>query len=133
MTLQTGLEPLQGTWRFVKIEVDGDRLDLNEGNAKTVTIEGDEWVSDSLPHRVMTRTRFALDPARHRLDFLIAPGLTTPGIYSVDGRLLQLCMNQRPLKKALGRPIDGDDQAAPTMFAAPLASGYRLWVLERTS
>jgi len=120
-------------WRFVMIEVDGDRLDMNQGNAKTVTIEGDEWVSNFAPSQVMTRRRFALDPARHRLDFLIAPDLTTPGIYSLDGRQLQLCMNQRALKKALGWPVEGDDRAPPTKFAAPLGSHYRLWVLERTT
>lgn len=131
MASQSDLAPLQGVWRFLSIEVDGRCLDLSGDEPKTAAIEGDEWVSASPPPRGITRTRFALDPARHRFDFVIAPGVVSPGIYCLDGAQLRLCTNQRALRRALGQPIGGDDQAPPSAFAAPAGSGYRLWTLER--
>jgi uncharacterized protein (TIGR03067 family) len=131
MSSRSELIPLQGVWRFLVIEADGHHLELTGDQAITVIIEGDEWVSPSPDSDGVWRTRFALDPARHRFDFQPAPGVVSPGIYCLDGPRLQLCVNQRALKRALGQPIEGDEYAAPPEFSAPAGSGYRLWILER--
>ena len=129
MASQTDLAPLQGAWRIVALEADGWRSPAAGGDVQVVSIEGNEWVSAS--PRGITRIRFALDPARHRLDFLITLGVVTPGIYCLDGDKLLVCTNHRALRRALGRRVDADEVTAPPSFAAPCGSCFRLWELER--
>jgi uncharacterized protein (TIGR03067 family) len=131
MASQNDLAPLQGAWRLLVIEADGQLLEWRSDEKKIITIDGDKWVSFSESRNVTTRCRFAVDPARHRFDFLIGPGVTSPGIYELQGDRLLICTNQRALRRAIGYPIEGDEHAAPASLSAPSGSGCRLWILER--
>lgn len=131
MASRSDLAPLQGVWRFLVIEVDGRRFELSGDEATTATVEGDVWVSTPPSGRGVMRVQFVLDPARHRFDFVLAPGVVSPGIYCLEGPRLHLCINHRALRRALGLPVEGDEHAPPSSFSAPAGSEYRLWILER--
>jgi uncharacterized protein (TIGR03067 family) len=131
MASQSDLAPLQGSWRFVVIEANGWRGDFSDGEGKTISIEGDEWVSTHPRRPGLKRTHFALEPAKHRFDFLILPAVVTPGIYCLDAQSLLLCTNQRALMRATGTTVEGDERAPPSSFSAPAGSHFRLWILER--
>jgi uncharacterized protein (TIGR03067 family) len=131
MASQTDLASLQGDWRFLVIETDGWRCTVNRDEAKTIAIEGDEWLSASPFRPGVTRVRFSLDTTRHRFDFQIAPDVVTPGIYCLDGKQLLICTNLRALRRALGHDVEGDERAPPSSLVAPAGSGFRLWILEK--
>jgi uncharacterized protein (TIGR03067 family) len=128
MISQDALMPLQGRWRVLAVEYDGERDEWPLTDAPTVLIQDDwEIVEDADPR--ISHTQFRLEPARHAIDFFIAPGIVTPGIYSLEGTRLLICCNMRPLFF----PRQGQRVRAPTSFTSTEGSGWRLWVLERAS
>jgi uncharacterized protein (TIGR03067 family) len=120
--------PLQGRWRVLAVEQDGQRDEWPLTNAPTVLIQ-DDWYIDEFAEPRISHTQFRLDPTHHAIDFLIAPGIVSPGIYCLEGTRLRICCNMLPLFF----PEQSQRVPAPTSFATADGSGWRLWVLERTS
>ena len=128
MTSQDALMPLQGRWRVLAVEYDGDRDEWPPTEAPTVLIQ-DDWYIDEFAEPRISHTHFRLEPARHAIDFFIAPGIVIPGIYCLEGTRLRICSNMLPLFF----PEQNQRVPAPTSFSTIEGSGSRLWVLERAS
>jgi uncharacterized protein (TIGR03067 family) len=128
MISEDALTPLQGRWRVLAVEYNGERDDWPPSEAPTVLIR-DDWYIDEFAEPRISYTQFRLEPAGHAMDFFIAPGIVIPGIYSLVGTRLLICCNMLPLFF----PEQSQRVSAPTSFTTIGGSGSRLWVLERAS
>ena len=103
---------LQGRWRILTVEEDGEREEWISAEAPIVHIQGDEWIVEGEDPRI-DRTQFHLESHRHSIDFLIAPGIVTPGVYRLKGVQLLVCCDVR----AILPETRGQSFAAPTEFS----------------
>src|SRR5262249_40563241 len=104
----------------------GERDEWPPADAPFVLIEGDQYIIEGEDPRI-ARCQFRLEVARHAFDFLVTPGVVTPGIYSLEGARLLICCNMG----ALPPEARGNSFAAPMSFTTSEGSGWRLCVLER--
>ena len=116
------LEKFQGTWKFVSLEVDGNKLPEEGFKDARLVITGDKFtVSEG---RVLHKGVFKVDvskkPKTIDVTFTEGPekGNTVRGIYELEGDTYKVCMTDT-LK------------ARPTEFASKPGSGHVLEVLKR--
>ena len=112
---------LQGNWRFVSMEVQGQhRADMEFSKSKVV-FQGDQWTV-SEDHRIAAQSFFRMDPTKtpKTIDIVdIDKGRLIRGIYKLEGDTFTVC--DRGAEKD-GRPAE---------FATRPDSGLVLVVLAR--
>ena len=117
---------LQGTWRTVSVELEGEVVPEEVFKDDRLIIEGDayRWVRGD---RTLERGTMRLDPTKApaSVDFSIREGedagRSQPGIYKFEGETWTLCVS---------RP--GSDER-PTEFVTKPGSGRSLSVWRRTT
>jgi uncharacterized protein (TIGR03067 family) len=119
------VDPFQGTWDVVKLEIAGQdaTFALKDASA-TMTFEGNKYVFTAGPEG--EKGTFKLDPKAKpaTIDLMITEGKgkgkTQPGIYQLDGDTLKICLGDEGAKDR------------PTKFAtAPEAAELVLFTLKR--
>ncbi|HLJ98152.1 MAG TPA: TIGR03067 domain-containing protein [Gemmataceae bacterium] len=114
------LAKLQGTWRIVTSVWNGVR-EADVARSITILFQDDKFiVIDTDGHRQEETIRLMPDQNPKAIDCSSkADGLTSPGIYSLEGDLFTWC--------AAG----GDRKVRPTEFASQPRSKHRLMILRR--
>ncbi len=91
------LRALEGTWTFVRLEVDGDAVPAAALRSSRILIDGDRFRTES-PEATYEGT-FIIDveaePHRIDIDFVAGPeaGRTNHGIFRLDGDRLEICLD----------------------------------------
>jgi uncharacterized protein (TIGR03067 family) len=112
------VEKFQGSWKFVKLERDGEDLTNQLGDVE-MEVKGEEYTAPNIA------AKFKLDPSKTPkaidLSYTEGPaaGHTLKGIYKLDGDTLTIC-------RALA-----EEDKRPTEFAAPAGSGKMLFHFKR--
>ncbi len=116
---------LQGTWRIVSLEANGESKAPGEFEGWKFVFEGDQaW--HIKPEETGPKLRFKLDAARKpkTIDLIVQEGddkgKVAPGIYELDRDRLRLCIN-----------IFGDPSYRPAEFKTQDRDGAGFAVLER--
>jgi uncharacterized protein (TIGR03067 family) len=95
------LKQLQGKWRMVQGEKNGEKTKLDENNDMILEIMGDRWIFTGEEKGKIIR----ID--KRRIDIASVEdgdaGNVSRGIYKLDGRFLSLCIYQG---KAWKRPTE---------------------------
>ena len=111
------LARLQGTWKAVKLEQDGKRIDSEDLLA---VISGEKFIMKTGGEDQVSRIK--LDPSKKPAAIDIHPQkekATVLGIYKLEGKRLTICF------------AVGGKQKRPQKFTAPKGSGNALFVLQR--
>jgi uncharacterized protein (TIGR03067 family) len=91
-------EQLQGTWRYVSFEANGEKMPADQLKRMTVTYEGDKWTVKDGDTVVVSGTQI-LDPSKNpaQMDSVIAEGegkgTTMLGIYELKGDTMKVCFD----------------------------------------
>lgn len=121
---QADLKALQGTWRVVQAEQDGERVPAEDLKDLGLVIKG-ESISVREMGKVSEKFHFKLDPTRtpRAVDFVYVDGPNKGGvdrgIYQVQGGNLKFCIQRQK------------DQPRPEAFATKAKSGLFLVILEK--
>jgi uncharacterized protein (TIGR03067 family) len=92
------LEKLQGTWRYVSFEIDGNKMPEEKVKKITITCNGEKWVIRE-GDKVSTAGTHKLDATKepHEIDWVFtqgeARGATLRGIYEFKGDTIRLCFS----------------------------------------
>jgi uncharacterized protein (TIGR03067 family) len=114
------LRQLQGTWKQVSIESDGQKTGFAKGMSPRFTIQGDEYTV-MVDGRVLERGRIKVYPGMRprQADLIFSNGApptrTFPGIYEINGDELRTCFTRS------GGP-------RPSTFPAVVGSGESIAV-----
>jgi uncharacterized protein (TIGR03067 family) len=122
------MKKLQGTWKTVASEVDGQKIEASSTTA-AVTIKGDKYTvtyppSETRAKKVSEMT-FKINPSKKpkAIDFTAADGSDkgklSKGIYELDSDILKICFN--PDKEG----------ERPTTFATKAGARVRCIILKR--
>ena len=116
---------LQGTWKFVNLEANGEDKPAEEFKGWKFVVEGDQaWVVK--PEETGKKCKFKLDAAKapKTIDLIVLEGddngKVAPGIYGLKNGQLRLCIN-----------IFGDPSYRPMEFKTKDGDGAGFAVLER--
>jgi RNA polymerase sigma factor (sigma-70 family) len=99
------LDDLQGEWRMVAAEWDGEEIPTDYLKGRKWVVKGNEITVDALvfeegrrkPGTSIDKLRFRLNPGKTPKEIDLTPlagiskGTTTPGIYVIEGRRLRVC------------------------------------------
>jgi uncharacterized protein (TIGR03067 family) len=89
---------LHGTWQYVSIESNGEKMPADQLKKMTVTYAGDKWVVREGDKVIVAGTQ-KLDPTKepHQIDSVITEGEgkgnTMLGIYELKGDTLRVCFD----------------------------------------
>ena len=92
------LDKLQGTWKSVSFEMNGQKTPADELKKRTVTYTGDKWEVKEDGKVVVAGTQ-KLDPTKdpHEIDSLVTEGegkgTTMLGIYELKGDTFRVCFD----------------------------------------
>jgi uncharacterized protein (TIGR03067 family) len=117
------LKQLQGTWKQVSIESNGQKEGFAKGMAPRFTIRGDRYTVEA-GGKVLERGTLKVDPATkpRQSDLIVMDGAskvkTYPGIYEITGDELRTCFTRT-----------GGNR--PTEFTAGAESGRAVAVYRR--
>lgn len=120
-TAKTDAERLQGSWKVISLEMDGQSLPEAMLADSRIEVEGDRFRSMNMG--AVYEGTMTLDPAARPKTFDLVftngpeKGNTNRGIYEIEGGQWKLCLETR-----------GD--ARPKTFATRPASGHALQVLQ---
>jgi len=116
-------EALQGTWKIVSVEIEGEALAMDNLIDSRLTVKGDDYLF------VLGQTKldltFKMDasksPKEIDLTAVTGPnkGKTYRGIYTLEGDTYKICRNMEPELKR------------PTRFATQPKSGLMMVVWQR--
>jgi uncharacterized protein (TIGR03067 family) len=116
---------LQGSWRFVALEANGEKKPAEETQGWKVIFKGDEmWVVK--PEGTDPKLKFKLDPTKEpkTIDLIVQEGKdkgeVAPGIYAFSNGQLRLCIN-----------IFGDRSFRPREFKTQERDGVGFATLEQ--
>lgn len=116
---------LQGTWKFIGLEANGEAKQADEFEGWTLTFKEDElWVEK--PGGRDPKLKFKLDAAKEpkKIDLTVLEGddkgKVVPGIYAFSDGKLRLCIN-----------IFGDPTVRPKEFKTQEQDGVGFATLER--
>src|SRR5205809_305685 len=90
------LDKLQGTWSYVSVESNGQKMTEDQLKKMSITYSGDKWTVKEDDKVVHTGTQ-KLDPSKtpHAIDSLITEGegkgTTMLGIYEFKGDTFRVC------------------------------------------
>jgi uncharacterized protein (TIGR03067 family) len=93
------LRQLQGTWKQVSIESDGQKTGFAKGMSPRFTIQGDDYTV-MVDGRVLERGRIKVYPGMRprQADLIVSGGApptrTFPGIYEINGDELRTCFTR---------------------------------------
>jgi len=117
-------DKLQGTWRLVSLEVNGEKATRGElKKEQTMVVEGEKFTS-TIDDKHSFKGTFKLDPSKKpkAVDAVVTEGefkgKTLLGIYEVDGDTLRAC-------------YAAPGKERPTEFASKPGSGCHLYVYKR--
>ena len=119
----TDLDKLQGTWRFVSMEMDGQPAPKKGDEMPTITFEKDKFTVRGGETVLQAGTQ-VLDAGQKpkTVDAKVTEGegngTTMLGIYELDGDNLKACFDPQGKKR-------------PTEFKAAAGSGHMLVVMKR--
>jgi uncharacterized protein (TIGR03067 family) len=123
---EKGPAPLQGTWKVVSLEIDGEVREFPETPLRWV-IKGNKVLYAGAPLADLTVDP-ATTPKNIDLGFL-KPKRTYEGIYAVEGDTLKVCVNRRT-EGVKERPLDFATKGKPDMrllvFQRQKAGGDRV-------
>ena|SRR5436305_7348248 len=117
------LEKMQGTWRLVSGERNGEKLSDEDIKGVVRTFQGDSFEAKR-DGRTLSKGKVKLDPsAKPKAVEVMATGrdgqeVTIKGIYEIDGDMMKTCLAQ-----------PGRDR--PKEFAAKEDSGHSYYVWKR--
>lgn len=113
------LKRLQGTWRIVSLEMDGQTMG---GGGAEITVDGTRFTTNAMGAEYSGTLVLEVghSPRRFDLQFEEGPenGNTSLGIYELDGDSWKICLTLR-------------GGTRPTVFAAAAGTGLALEVLQR--
>ena len=95
---------LEGTWTVVGIEAAGKTLPVNKVGIEQITFQGDN-LTLKMTGRDNPKFAFALDTTRKPkwIDWIRETDQSSlPGIYTLEGEELRLCLPLVPLEKSSG-------------------------------
>jgi uncharacterized protein (TIGR03067 family) len=112
---------LIGTWKAVSCEAGGEKVPEKILKGEVVrwriTENSVEWTVEK---EQMGKDKYSLDPTTKpkRIDLMDKEGRHTPGIYSLDGDTLKVCLNEASKER-------------PKEFASKLNTHLSVWVFKR--
>jgi uncharacterized protein (TIGR03067 family) len=111
---------LQGEWKVVRVEFDGEDLPKAQVEKTSVVVKGDELAFVTGGDKVASRMTVKAGKKVNEID--LRPegkkGRVIPGIWKFEGKKLLLC-------------IDSEGKGRPTEFRGPAGASVKLFVLER--
>lgn len=112
----------EGTWKFISMEVEGERKPDSEIMKYTMILSGDHWIVYDGSNRVAD-TSFELDPTAvpKEIDLFPSDGRRLQGIYELQDDTFKMC----------DRSADKGDR--PIQFATEPNSGLVLVVFKRAA
>ena len=118
------LRSLEGTWSFVRLEIDGSFMPAAALQASRILIDGDRFRTES-PEAIyegIFNINVETEPHHIDIEFVEGPeaGNTNFGIFRLDGDNLEICLDMN------GKP-------RPENFSTSPGSGRAHELLERTS
>jgi uncharacterized protein (TIGR03067 family) len=119
--MKTDLDKLQGTWRIVALELDGQKMGAIPADA-CITVKGARFITSGMgaEYEGDLTLDAAAKPKRFNLAFQSGPekGNTSLGIYDLEGDAWRICLTTRGGKR-------------PAKFASVAGSGIALETLVR--
>jgi uncharacterized protein (TIGR03067 family) len=118
------LRALEGTWTFVRLEIDGSTIPTSALAASRILIDGDRFRSESPEATYEGIFNINVEAQPHQIDieFVAGPeaGNWNYGIFRLDGEQLEICLDMN------GKP-------RPAAFGTSLGSGHAYETLKRSS
>jgi uncharacterized protein (TIGR03067 family) len=116
------LEPFQGTWKIAALEVEGNKLDIDDFKETRLTVKGDTFTmaTAGATYKGTFKIDSAKKPKMIDMSYTDGPekGKTSLGIYEIDGDTWKICIG-----------LTGKER--PKEFATKADSGHALEVLKR--
>ena len=116
------LEPFQGTWKIAALEVEGNKLDIDDFKETRLTIKGDAFTmaTAGATYKGTFKIDSAKKPKSIDMSYTDGPekGKTSLGIYEIDGDTWKICIG-----------LTGKER--PKEFATKADTGHALEVLKR--
>jgi uncharacterized protein (TIGR03067 family) len=113
---------LQGEWKAVRVQFDGEDLPMAQVEKMTVAVKGDELTFVAGTHKAVSTitVRTGKKPQEIHLRPEDGQKRVVPGIWKIDGKRLWLCIDSAP-----------EGRGRPTEFRAPAGTAIKVFVLER--
>jgi uncharacterized protein (TIGR03067 family) len=113
---------LQGEWKVVRVEFDGEDLPKAQVEKMSVVVKGDKLTFVTDTHKAVSRMTVRAGKKTGEIDLRHEDGKkrVVPGIWKIDGKRLWLCIDSDP-----------DGRGRPTEFRAPAGTAVKVFVLER--
>ncbi len=124
----TDAKTLQGTWKIIELEANGEKKPAEDFEGWKVVVKGDDFWLEK-PSGLDPKLKFKLDRGKspNTIDLTVQEGKdkgqVAPGIYAFDNGKLRLCIN-----------IFGDRTIRPKEFKTQDhdGTGYAILVREKT-
>lgn len=118
------IEQMQGVWKIVSLEMDGQSISPSLLEGAQIVVEGDRFTSSGMgaPYEGTIEIDSSTTPKNFNLTFAAGPekGNTNLGIYELDGDRWRICLNTSGTTR-------------PSQFAAEAGTGIALEVLQRAT
>jgi uncharacterized protein (TIGR03067 family) len=111
---------LQGEWKVVRVEFDGEELPKAQVEKMSVVVKDDKLTFVTGPQKAVSQLTVRAGKKPQQLDLRPEDGKkrVVTGIWKIDGKRLWLC-------------IDSEGKGRPTEFRAPAGTSVKVFVLER--
>jgi uncharacterized protein (TIGR03067 family) len=115
---------LQGEWKVVRVEFEGEDLPKAQVEMMSVVVKGDKLTFVTGTHKAVSQITVRAGKETREIDLRPEDKekRVIPGIWKVEGKRLWLCLDSVP-----------EGRGRPTEFRAPDGTAVKVFVLERKS